>query len=56
MRKVFPISVIIGLTAGLVAQFVWKMMYFPEPLFPVILELMFIFCLAGIAIWIIVKK
>lgn len=50
MRRAFVISVLLGLTAGLVASFVWKMVYFPEPLLPVILELTMIITLAGLAI------
>ena len=50
MIKVFPIIVILGLTADLIAQFIWKMVYFPEPLLVVILEVMGIIILAGIGI------
>jgi len=53
MTKSFPIIVIIALTSGLLGQFIWKMIYFPEPILPVIFELIFFTTLAGIGIWMI---
>ena len=55
MLKAFPMVVIIGLTLGLITAFIWKMIYFPEPLLPVILELIFIVTMAWLAIWCITK-
>ena len=51
MIKAFPVIVIISLTLGLITAFVWKMIYFPEPLLPVILELLFMVTMAWLAIW-----
>lgn len=51
MRKVFPIIVLVALMAGLLGQFGWKMIYFPEPLIPVIFEVSGIVILSGLAIW-----
>ena len=51
MKRAFPISVIAAFGTGLMAQFVWKMIYFPEPLLPVVFELAGIIILAGIAVW-----
>jgi len=51
----FPVIVIISLTLGLITAFVWKMIYFPEPLLPVILELLFMVTIAWLAIWCITK-
>lgn len=48
IKKVFPAIVITSLTCGLIAQFTWKMIYFPEPIVPVILELVFIVALATV--------
>ena len=47
----WPITVMIALALGLTAQFVWKMIYFPEPLGMVIIELIGIWALVGLAIW-----
>jgi len=55
MIKAFPIIVITSLTLGLIASFVWKMIYFPEPILPVILELVFIVTMAWLAVWCITK-
>ncbi len=49
----WPISVIIALFLGLVGQFIWKMIYFPEPIGIVIFELVFII---GVVILTIVQK
>lgn len=49
------IIIIIALACGLTGQFVWKMIYFPEPLVPVIIELTIIWGLVGLAIWLILK-
>ena len=43
---VFPVIIIWALTAGLIAQFVWKMIYFPEPVIPFICELVMFVILA----------
>jgi len=51
MKRVFPIIVILAFLAGLIGQFIWKMIYFPEPIIPVVLELTGFCILAGIAIW-----
>ncbi len=51
IKKVFPIAVIIAFLLGLIGQFVWKMIYFPEPIIPVICEVSGFIILAGIAIW-----
>jgi len=51
MRRFFPILVIIAFLLGLIGQFAWKMIYFPEPLIPVICEITMFIILAGIAIW-----
>ena len=50
MKRTFPIAVILAFLAGLIVQFVWKMIYFPEPLLPVVLEIAGFIVLAGIAI------
>ena len=55
MITAFPVIVIISLTLGLITAFVWKMIYFPEPLLPVILELLFMVTIAWLAIWCITK-
>lgn len=55
MIKVFPIAVIIGLLFSVIGQFVWKMIYFPEPLLMVIGELIGFIIFAGVAIWCIVR-
>jgi hypothetical protein len=47
----WPIIVIIALALGLTAQFVWKMVYFPEPIVPVIIELVIIWVIVGVAVW-----
>ncbi len=47
----WPITVMVALTCGLTGQFVWKMIYFPEPIVPVIIELVFFYSIVGIAIW-----
>ena len=39
LRKGLPVSFVGALTCGLLAQFIWKMIYWPEPLLPVILEI-----------------
>ena len=46
-----PIMVMIALALGLTGQFVWKMIYFPEPLKMVIIELVGIWAMVGVAIW-----
>lgn len=56
MARVFPIATICALTAGLLAQFTWKMVYFPEPIVPVIFEIAFILFLAGTSVWVIATK
>ncbi len=55
MKKAFVITIILALAAGLIAQFVWKMIYFPEPIIPVIIELLFIVALAGLAVYLEAK-
>ena len=55
MLKALPIVIIISLTLGLITAFIWKMIYFPEPLLPVILELILIVTIAWLAIWCITK-
>ena len=55
-RQYFPATVIIAFTCGLVAQFIWKMIYSPEPLVPVVIELVFIVALAGVAIWLLLSR
>ena len=47
----WPIIVMIALAAGLTAQFVWKMIYFPEPVEAVIIELIGTWAIVGVAIW-----
>ena len=56
MNKPIPITIIVALTTGLIAQFIWKMIYFPEPILPVIFELIFIITAAGVAIQMIAKQ
>ena len=56
MKKAFPIVVILAFLAGLIGQFVWKMIYFPEPLGVVILEITGFILLAIVAIWCIVRS
>jgi len=55
MKRVFIIAVIAGLVAGLITQFVWKMVYFPEPLILVVGEVAGIIVLAGLAIWYVIR-
>jgi len=38
-KKSWVIIVLIALLAGILGQFIWKMIYFPEPIIPVIIEL-----------------
>lgn len=47
----FPIVVIIALFLGLLGQFIWKMIYFPEPIPLVVVELTCITGLVVLAIW-----
>lgn len=56
IRKAFVVSVLLGFMAGLEAQFIWKIIYFPEPLIPVVVEMCGIVVLAGLAIWFEVSK
>ena len=49
--KDYPTVVILAFTLGLTGAFIWKMIYHPEPLIPVMLELMIIYTLASTAIW-----
>ncbi len=51
MKKAIVVIVLLALTAGLLGQFVWKMIYWPEPLVPVIIEICIILGLTGLAIW-----
>ena len=51
MKRGFVVSVLLGLCCGLIAQFIWKLIYFPEPLIPVIIEVSGIIILTGIAIY-----
>lgn len=51
IKRAFPIILIIAFLSGLIGQFVWKMIYFPEPVIPVVLELAAFTALAGVAIW-----
>ncbi len=53
---VYPVIVILALWAGIVTQFVWKMIYFPEPILPVIIELIFITSVSGSAIWMTIRR
>ena len=46
MKRVLPVFIIISFACGLIAQFIWKMIYFPEPIVLVIFELGFIIILA----------
>lgn len=50
-KKYYPTMIIGGLWTGLVTQFVWKIVYFPEPLIPVIGELTLITTLGTLAVW-----
>ena len=50
MKRAFVIAVLLGLLAGLLAQFVWKLIYFPEPIIPVIFELLGFIILTGVAV------
>lgn len=56
MKQIYPIVVILSLAAGLVTQFIWKMIYFPEPVIPVIIELTFIIGLTISSVWVIATK
>ncbi len=47
----YPVIIMLALFAGLVGQFIWKMIYFPEPIVPVVIELVCIVGLVGLAIW-----
>lgn len=49
-------SIIIGLTSGLLAQFAWKLHYFPEPMVPVFIELTVIVAFATLAILLVVRE
>ncbi|MBA7580434.1 hypothetical protein ES708_22325 [subsurface metagenome] len=51
LRQAFVILTLVAFAAGLIAQFVWKMIYYPEPLIPVICEVCGIVIAAGLAIW-----
>jgi len=39
IKRVLPMIIIVSFACGLIAQFVWKMFYFPEPIIPVICEI-----------------
>jgi len=54
-QRMWVIAVLVALLAGLTTQFIWKMIYFPEPIIPVIIELAFIYALAISAIYLIYK-
>lgn len=56
LRTFLPAIFVLALTCGLIGQFVWKMVYFPEPLLPVILELIFIVAIAGYIVYQILRK
>lgn len=56
LRKALPALCVMGLTVGLFVQFGWKMVYFPEPLGPVIAELAAIVVIAGYAIFQILRR
>ena len=43
----FPIIVMVAIFCGLTGQFIWKMIYFPEPIVPVVIELV---CTAGVIV------
>ncbi len=49
-------GIIIGLTGGLIAQFIWKMIYFPEPIIPVILELVIIIAFATVGCELVLRQ
>jgi hypothetical protein len=46
----YPAIVISGLWGGIVAQFIWKLIYTPEPLVWVALELAFVTVLSALAV------
>jgi len=56
MKKLWIITVLLALYAGLIGQFVWKMIYFPEPLMLVIIELILIGGLVSSAIYTTIKE
>ncbi len=49
-RQIYPTMIIGGFWAGIMTQFVWKMIYFPEPLILVVGELIPITALGILAI------
>lgn len=51
----YPVIVLVAFFSGLLGQFIWKMIYFPEPIVPVIIELLVIAGLAGLAVWMVIK-
>lgn len=51
----YPVIVLAALFAGLLGQFIWKVIYFPEPTVPVIIELTVILGLVISAIWLVIK-
>lgn len=55
VKRVYSVVVICGLVMGLLAQFAWKMIYFPEPLTPVVIEVTGIIVISGIAIRFILR-
>ena len=55
MKKAWVVIVLIALLIGILGQFVWKMIYFPEPLIPVIIEVVLIISLTISAI-VLTKK
>lgn len=54
--RYIPAVIILALTCGIIAQFVWKMVYFPEPITPIVLEMASIIILAIIGIYLSLKR
>ena len=56
IKDIVPTLVIMALFAGILGQFIWKMIYFPEPVIPVIFELICITGLVVLAIWVEITR
>ena len=48
IKRLLPMIIIVSFACGLIAQFVWKMTYFPEPEFLVIIEIVGILIIATV--------